>query len=68
MTTPDEPRVYARHIRMAGMCLTPGAKMFCDRYGIDWRRLLKEGIPISEVVATGDELGMQVVRIAQNGQ
>ena len=64
----DEVRIYPKHIRMAGMCLIPGAKSFAERYGLDWKDFVKNGIEVSKVIETGDELGMQVVRIAENGR
>jgi len=41
-------RVHVRHIRAAGFC-APGLKEICDIYGIDIRKLVREGIPVDEI-------------------
>lgn len=64
MTTPT--KIYARDIRAAGMCIIPGAKMFFERYGLDWRDFMRNGVEIEKIIATGDELGMQVVTKVQD--
>lgn len=68
MTTPEEVRVYPRHIRAAGMCLIPGAKEFFASHGLDWREFMKNGLPVSQILATGDALAEQVAKIAQDGR
>lgn len=68
MMATDEVRVYARHIRAAGMCLVPGAKEFCERHNIPWREFMTNGVPVSVIRATGDAMAEQVARIAENGK
>lgn len=68
MSDPEGIRIYPKHIRAAGMCMLPGAKTWFERYGLDWKDFIRNGVAIEDVIATGDELGMQVVRIARDGQ
>lgn len=41
-------RVTMTDIRNAGFCAS-GLKEFCDKYDINLRTLVKEGVPVSEV-------------------
>jgi len=59
-----EPRVTMRHIRQAKLCAS-GARAFFARYGLDWSRFLREGIPASELEATGDALTARTVALAR---
>lgn len=56
--------VRMRHIRGAKMC-SRGARGFFERHGLDWSKFLEEGIPGSELEATGDALAFQVVEFAR---
>ena len=47
-------RIRAKHLRTQGFCLVPGARDWCAMHGIDFRRLVKEGIPIGEVEQIDD--------------
>lgn len=63
----DEPRVYMRHIRQAGMC-AHGIRAFANRHGIDFKEFVENGLPVSVLEATGDAMALKVVEIAKNGQ
>lgn len=61
--------VTIEHIRRAreshgGFCAS-GIRVWCERYGIDFRRLLQEGYPIEEIEALGDAMSQKVVAIAK---
>ena len=55
--------VYMRHIRMAGRC-RDGTKTWFKHHDIDIRRL-KDGLPVEVLEATGDEMALDVARIAR---
>lgn len=64
--------VTIEHIRLArqkhgGFCAS-GIKVWCERYGVDFRRLLQEGYPIEEIEAIGDAMSEKVVAIARGGE
>lgn len=46
--------------RRPGYCL-PVSRQFAARYGLDWRRFVKEGLPADELLATGDALAIALV-------
>lgn len=58
--------VTMRHVRQARLC-AGGARAFFRRYGLDWGRFLREGIPADELEATGDALAARVVAAAREG-
>lgn len=57
-------RVQHRHLRELGYC-NAGARRFCQRHGIDWRRLLTEGIPADEVERIDDAMAARVLQQAR---
>lgn len=57
-------RVKIHHIRNAGHCL-PGVRKHCQSIGVDFRRLVREGIPISEVEHIDDILVQDAIRRAR---
>jgi hypothetical protein len=59
VTQPD-PVITITDIRAAGHCAR-GARRWFEEHGIDFRRVVREGIPASELLATGDAIGIQVV-------
>lgn len=67
MTTP-EIRVHVRHIRALGLCLIPGVRDWCAANEIDFRRLIKEGIPLSEAETVDDDFAKRVVQKAIEDQ
>ena len=63
-------RVYLRHARQAatpgaGVTCANGIRGWCDRYGIDLRRLSREGIPEEHVAAINDAFAQKALRIAR---
>ena len=57
-------RVTIQHVRRAGWCMS-GVRPYCQRVGIDFRRLVREGIPISEVEGVDDHMIQTAVEIAK---
>lgn len=41
-------------IRKAGYCVRKGAKAKCDALGLDFKRLIREGLPLEEMRAIDD--------------
>ncbi len=39
--------------------------MWFQRHGLDYARFLREGLPVEEIEATGDALGMKVADVAR---
>lgn len=44
----------------AGHCVR-GAQLWATNNNIDWRRFLRDGVPATELLATGDGQAMQVL-------
>lgn len=65
--TGEDATVRMEHIRQARLC-SRGARAFFERHGLDWRQFLREGIPASELAATGDALALRVVEVARGQQ
>lgn len=65
--TGEDVTVRMEHIRRARMC-SRGSRAFFERHGLDWQRFLREGIPASELLATGDAMASQVVEVARGQQ
>lgn len=57
--------VRSKHLRAAGFCLIPGVRDWCKQHNVDFRRLMKEGIPASELEATGDLFAKKAVEQAK---
>lgn len=62
--TDDEIIVTMKHIRAAGMC-SGGPRIFFAQHGLDWSDFLRNGIPASKLLATGDAMAAQVVEVAR---
>lgn len=62
--TVTDPMVRMEHIRAAKMC-SRGARDFFVRHGLDWNQFLKQGLPATELEATGDAMAMKVVEVAR---
>jgi hypothetical protein len=58
--------VTMKHVRGCRMC-SDGARKFFKRHNLDWNTFISEGLPEDVLIATGDEMALQVVRFA-NGQ
>lgn len=63
MNNPD-PIVTIQHVREETMCVR-GARVWFERYNLDFRHFLMEGYPASVIEATGDALGLRVGRRAR---
>jgi hypothetical protein len=65
-----EPRVRVQHLRVmrererTGWCV-PGARAWCERYGISWEGFVRDGVPCSDVEATGDHFGLTLAALAR---
>ena len=67
MTNEEPLKIRMIHVRQAKMC-SSGAREFCLRHNLDWSDFLENGIDEKTLVETGDEMAMQVIRIAKNGR
>lgn len=70
----SEPIVKIEHIRRArevhgGFC-SSGIRAWCERHELDYRKLLREGLPLSEMeeAAPGDALLARVSTYAREAQ
>ena len=59
----EEDNIQLSHLRRLGYC-SRGIREFCKRHGLDYSRLLKEGVTKEEVLATGDSMAIQAVEEA----
>ncbi|EHN5173248.1 hypothetical protein KI912_003104 [Salmonella enterica] len=61
----DSLTVTLAHVRQAGYC-PQGSRQFARRYGLDFRRFIREGgIDAEILLATGDALAVRLVDIAR---
>jgi hypothetical protein len=60
----DTLLITMRHVRRAKMCAR-GARLFCERHGLDLRALRAPGLPVKQVLATGDAMALRVVEVAR---
>lgn len=51
-------------VRAAKMC-SKGARKFCERHDLDWKKFLTEGFPPEVLEATGDAMALRVVEVAR---
>ena len=65
MTT--DPIITIDDVRAGGNCVR-GARGWFDYYGLDFRLFLKEGLPASVLLATGDAMAIRVVKRKLDGQ
>lgn len=56
--------VTTKDMRKAGYCVN-GSKVFFDRYGLNWRKFIKEGLPAEQFENTKDAMALKVVEIAR---
>lgn len=59
-----DPKVTVAHLRRVHFCVR-GARAFAARYGLDWSRFVREGLPASELEATGDAMAARVCALAR---
>lgn len=48
-----------------GYCVKGGKRWF-ERYGLDWKMFLKDGLPEEQFADTGDALGINLVKYAHS--
>ena len=59
--------ITANDIRAAGYCLHIGARRWCSQHGIDFTRLMREGIPVEDVEHIDDAMLQRVIEGKRNG-
>lgn len=59
-------RIYCTDIIRAGYCGT-GMRRWFERYGLDFRTFLKDGIDEEVLAATGDAMALRVIEVKHNG-
>lgn len=70
----DEPQddfvITLKDVRASNLC-SAGARHWFKKYNLDWMDFLKNGVPASKMLATGDALGRRLVDVTRknkNGQ
>lgn len=58
-------RITISDIRKAGHCAA-GARRWFNAHGLDFRRVLNEGVEAETLLATGDQLALDVVTHKRN--
>lgn len=63
-------RVYMKHARAARLdgkpvTCAPGIRAWCDRHGVDLRKLAEEGLPIEQVEAIDDAFAQRAASLAR---
>lgn len=53
-----------RDIKGGGYCIR-GAKLWSARHGIDFAQFVREGIPAERLLATGDQLAIDLVSFSR---
>lgn len=61
----DTSRVYSRHLRSCGFCLTPGGRTWFQQHGLDWKDFIRNGVEMSVLEAIDDALAKRVVAAAK---
>jgi len=56
--------VTVEDVRQAMLCI-PGARLWCQRHGIDWHRFLKDGVEASRLIETRDAMAARAVAQAR---
>jgi hypothetical protein len=56
--------VRMEHARALDYCAR-GVRGWCAAHGIDYLAFVREGLPLDDVLALGDELGRRVAEVAQ---
>lgn len=57
-------RVTIQDVREVAFCVK-GTKRFCERYGLSWTQLRREGLTAEELRATGDSMALAAVEAAE---
>lgn len=61
-------RVTVADVRAAGYCINYGARAFCQRHGLDFRRFVREGLPVCELETINDAQLARVIEVAHGRQ
>ena len=61
--TVDDLRKLRNH-KGGGYCIR-GAKVWCARHGIDFAKFVREGIEADRLLATGDQLAIDLVSFSR---
>lgn len=66
----DKPiLVTITHIRICNGCANPWAiRKFLNRHELDARRFFREGLPVEDFESTGDQMAIDVARVARGRQ
>ena len=59
-------RVTINDCRAAGYCIVNGVKPKCAALGLDFRKLVREGLPLSSVESIEDAQVQRIVAVAKN--
>lgn len=65
--TGDDLIITMPDLRAAKMCSGGGRKFF-ELHGLDWQDFLKNGIPASQLLATGDHMAQRLVEVTRGKQ
>lgn len=65
MSEPSGIRVTVRHIRAALDGCYPGARAFARRHGLDAHEMVRNGLPVEQIEATGDAMALRVAAYAR---
>lgn len=57
----NDPIITINDIRATGHCVRGAKAWFAAQPGLDFGKFLKQGLPASELLKTGDSLAQQVV-------
>jgi hypothetical protein len=60
-------RITINDVRRAGFCAA-GARRWCEHYGFDVRELLRHGLDLEAVAATGDAYAARVIAAKQDAE
>jgi len=52
--------VNIKHARQLKYCVR-GCKTFCEKYNIDFKKFVKEGVDAEEFLKTGDAMALKLV-------
>lgn len=61
-----DPLVTLEHCRALRYCAR-GMRAFFVRHELDWQRFRADGLPASELEATGDAMAIAAARLAREG-
>ena len=59
--------VTITHCRRAGWCMR-GVRTYCDHNDLDFRRLLREGLPVEDLLKAPDAHVLRAVAVAREDQ